>query len=110
MGPRGPKIDYTGTILTVFDPKITSPTSVRVKNITFLLCVLQIFGNSKQSYVFLFFQTCKQNMMNMSKNKNIDLFIIQNFRSDLRVTRSFVVSAADGALKPENYLSTLLHF
>ena len=35
MGPRGSKIDYSGTILTVFDLKITFPTCVRAKNITF---------------------------------------------------------------------------
>ena len=35
MGPRGSKIDYDGTIRTVFDLKITFPTCVRVKNITF---------------------------------------------------------------------------
>ena len=32
---RGSKIDYDGTIRTVFDLKITFPTCVRVKNITF---------------------------------------------------------------------------
>ena len=35
MGPRGSKIDYSGTILIVFDLKITFPTCVRAKNITF---------------------------------------------------------------------------
>ena len=44
IGPPAPKIRYTGIILTVFDPKNTFPTSVRVRNITFEL-FLQIFGN-----------------------------------------------------------------
>ena len=35
MGPCESKIDYSGTILTVFDLKITFPMCVRAKNITF---------------------------------------------------------------------------
>ena len=47
MGPRGSKIDYDGTIRTVFDLKITFPTCVRVKNITFDQ-FLKIFANYRK--------------------------------------------------------------
>ena len=47
IGPRGLKIDYNGIIRTVFDPKITFPTCVRVKNVTFDR-FLKIFKKIKQ--------------------------------------------------------------
>ena len=69
MGPRGSKIDYDGTIRTVFDLKITFPTCVRVKNITFDQ-FLKIFTNFQKNVEKMIFQNRPKIVLNRSKNQN----------------------------------------
>ena len=71
MGPHGSKIDYNGIIRTVFDPKITFPTCVRVKNNTFYQS-LKIFTKFKKK--------SKKCVLNQSKNKNINFYFFLIFK------------------------------
>ena len=48
MGHRGSKIDFNRIIGTDFDLKITFPTSIRVRNITFYRC-LKIFEKAQKT-------------------------------------------------------------
>ena len=63
MGPRASKIQDHGIILTDFDPKITFPTSIRVRNVTFDR-FLKIFGkkskNRRKNRKIIFFKISKK--------------------------------------------------
>ena len=73
MGSRTSKIDFSDFILDGFDPKITFPPSIRVRNITFDR-FLKIFGNYEH------FKKNVEKMIfspNIFKNRSKVMFLTQ---------------------------------
>ena len=54
MGHHGSKIDFSGIILGGFDPKITIPMQIRVRNLTFeqFLKIFKKMENDEKKHVF----------------------------------------------------------
>ena len=69
MGHHGLKIDFSGIILGGFDPKITTPMSIRVRNLTFDQ-FLKIFRKVRKMR-----KNRPKIVLNRSKNKDLDASI-----------------------------------
>ena len=74
MGHHGSKIDFSGIILGGFDPKITIPMPIRVRNLTFEQ-FWKIFRKNTKMTKNVFFQNRPKIVLNQSKNQNLDFFI-----------------------------------
>ena len=77
MGSCTSKMDFSDFILDGFDPKITFPPSIRVRNIIFDR-FLKIFGNyehfKKNIEKNVFFQNHPKIVLNRSKKQNCPIF------------------------------------